>query len=135
MKPSSYTSASVLSAKLVLLSFRYFGSVSSLGNMQLLRVTGKCSPSLDIDPQLFYYTCDRPIIVYDYHFHFFAFVLQAHSTRINCLKALPNNQVLSGGCDCKLILWSSSDSSFVSDLEGHCNSKGNRVISLTNATG
>ena len=110
-----------------------------MGNMELLQVTGGCNATLqalDIGPQLLYYACDRVIIAYDYHSHSFASVLQAHSARINCLKALPNNQVLSGGCDCKLILWSSSDNPFISDLEApvvHCNSKGNRVISLTNA--
>lgn len=107
--------------------------------MELLHVTGGCNATLqalDLGSRFLYYACDRVIICWDYHSNRFASVLQAHSARINCLKAIPEDGVISGGCDCKLILWLSGQEPQVYDTEApvvHCTHRGNRVISLTNA--
>jgi len=107
--------------------------------MELLQVAGGCNATLqalDIGSRFLYYACDRVIICWDYHSQCFASVLQAHSARINCLKALPEDGVLSGGCDCKLILWLPGQDPQVTETEApvvHCTHKGTKVISLTNA--
>ena len=111
----------------------------SIMELHCEQVAGGCNATLqalDVGPALLYYACDRVILLWDYHLLTWVGTLEGHTGRVNCLKALEEGGVVSGGCDCKLIVWVGSDEGKAQTLPApvvQCTSKGETVVSLTNS--